>query len=72
MWKSTFHRQGQSNGGLNPQNLLQGLPYTLEKVEKQYMQTQTVITFKKSGGINILILKNKVKILVVFHGIVSS
>lgn len=72
MQKRKFHRWGQSNRGLNPQNLLQGLLHTLEKAEKQYTLRQTVITFKKNGGVNILILRNETKILLVFHWILSS
>lgn len=59
MQKSKFHRQGQSNRGLNPQNLLQGLLHTLERVEKQYTLRQTVTTFKKNGGVTIWILRNE-------------
>lgn len=53
MQKTEFHRWGQSNRGLNPQNLLQGLLHTLENAEKRYTQRQTVIT------LNILILRNE-------------
>lgn len=41
MQKTEFHRWGQSNRGLNPQNLLQGLLHTLENAEKQYTETDS-------------------------------